>query len=587
MRGTRVLHITMTIVLGIMLGSVVDGSSDHLAHAQTTCPSPTNFRSTGGTSSTLDVAWGGVPAATSYDVWYAPYPDSPSALYAGGFTGTTATLYSLVTGTTYNFAVKAYCPGTASALSNTITATPGGSTVTTCQPPRNLRVTKNDTSAQTVDLAWDLPDGPTPSSYTAYVSQVPGGPYTLWASGLPASPARLFSLGSTDWYIVVRSVCAGVESANSNEVRRSGAITTPTTTPPAANVCPIDPADGEVAINAAIAGCPNGTVSAPTEVRFPPNRHYRQAHRILVADRHNLVINGNGSTFTTTSNGTVTKSIDGNFVVLRGSNVSIKNMTVRGDFTAYEGQPRSLATIGTGDPEFTEAQMGIGYYGVDGGRVEDVKAFNHWGDGLTTGSSEYVDGSVSTYTRNLFIKRMEVETVGRMCWGPTSGNNIWIEDSICRDAWYGGLDAEADNEDQPLSDHHYLRNTFDGYNHFGILIPVLTKNAANYEFRDNTFLTPNDNPTFTVVQVHIYQAATRTRNVVIEGNKIPFYCQAIAVDNVDGGSIRNNTLTRVYKPLPDGSGNYTPVGICGQGNTDPIEVTDSTNITLGPNTVVE
>ncbi len=215
-------------------------------------------------------------------------------------------------------------------------------------------------------------------------------------------------------------------------------------------------------------------------------------------------------------------------------------MTVVGDFTGYEGQPRSLATIGTSDPEFTEAQMGFGLYGVDTVHLTDVKAFNNWGDGVTTGPDEYVDGSTADYTHNVFISRMEVETVGRMCWALTSGNNMWVQDSVCRDAWYGGADAEADSVNQPLSGHHYLRNTFDGYNHFTILVPVITTNTKDIEIRDNRFLTPNDVPSYTQIVVGMYRDSNPNvaRNVVVEGNTVPFYCQGIALDHVEGGSIQ-------------------------------------------------
>lgn len=384
--------------------------------------------------------------------------------------------------------------------------------------------------------------------------------------------------------VVLATINVGSAQAKGKIVRPAPTTTTTTVAPTTGIVCNIAPSQGETAIMAAISACPNGSPGNRTIIRFPAGASYRQARKIQVQDRRHIDIDGNGSTFTTTSNGTVTKAIDGNFVILRGFDIRVRNLTVRGDFTAYEGQPRSLGTIGVGDPEFTEAQMGIGLYGVDTVYVEDVKAFNNWGDGLTTGPDEYVDGSTRDYTQNVYVKRMEVETVGRMCWGPTSGNNIWIEDSICRDAWYGGLDAEADSVEQPLRGHHYLRNTFDGFNHFGILIPVLTDNSGDYEIRDNRFLTANDVPSYPVILVGMYPSNPRVATGVnVTGNSVKSYCNGIVFDHVQGGTIQNNTLTRVYKSLPDGSGTYTPTGICGAGYTDPIKVTNSTNVVVGPN----
>jgi hypothetical protein len=332
----------------------------------------------------------------------------------------------------------------------------------------------------------------------------------------------------------------------------------------------------EPELNAFIKGVPDGST-----IKFPQNGCYKQNRRIEVKDKLNLVIDGNGSTFTTTSNGVVTKSVDANWLVLRGGNITIKNMTVRGDFTAYEGQPRKLATIGTGDPEFTEAQMGFGLYGTDTVYLTDVKAFNNWGDGVTTGPAHYADDlhhGDKTFTHNVFIKRMEVETVGRMCWGPTSGTNIWIEDSVCRDAWYGGIDAEMDGLDQPLSGHHYLRNTFDGFNHLGIFIPVAATNGStrDIEIRGNKFLTYPDSGCSAPIHVGGYPDSNPAifSNVIVEDNEMKTEGSIVVLDHVNGGSIQRNKMT-----------GYREVGCAYPAKPPLTKVTNSTGVTVANNGV--
>lgn len=338
-------------------------------------------------------------------------------------------------------------------------------------------------------------------------------------------------------------------------------------------ICAIDPADGEVAIAAAIAGCPNGST-----IRFPAGRQYRQAHGIVLADRQDLTIDGNGSTFVNSSDGTVTKAVDGNWIVLRGRNITLKNFTAVGSFTAYQGMPRDLATIGTGDPAFTEAQMGIGLYGADTVHVEDVTLLNHWGDGVTTGPDEYVDGSTPDYTRNVFLKRITVRTVGRMCFGPTSGTNIWIEDSTCTDAWYGGVDAEIDNPNQPLQGLHILRNTFEGFNHLGIFVPVAAGNVPtrDIEIRDNRFLTLPDKRCAAPIHVGAYPDSNPAtfRNVVVAGNHLQHFGSGIVLDHVEGGIVKGNVLTRASLPGP------TPEGVCGTQFSEPIRVTNSVDVAV-------
>ncbi len=349
-------------------------------------------------------------------------------------------------------------------------------------------------------------------------------------------------------------------------------------TSPANVICHIDPPDGEAAITAAIAGCADGST-----VRFPPDRSYTQAGKIQVTDRRNLVIDGNGSTFTTTARGRNFNGPHGNWVVLRGFNITLRNMTSKGSFTGYVGHPRSLALISP-DPDFSEAAPNYGLYGVDTVHLIDVKGFYPWGDGVTTGPDEYVDGSTPDYTRNVFIKRMQVETTARHCWAPTSGTNIWIEDSSCTDAWYVGLDAEADNLIQPLQSHHYLRNTFSGFNTAGIFVPVAAADGStrDFEIRDNVFLTSPDNKCAASIHIGGYPDSNPARfhNVVVTGNQIEHYGSAIVYDHVEGGSISGNILTRALVP---GS---TAEGYCGVGDASAaIRITNSANISEDANTL--
>ncbi len=342
----------------------------------------------------------------------------------------------------------------------------------------------------------------------------------------------------------------------------------------ARTTCSIDPADGEVAITASIEGCPDGSV-----VRFPPNRQYNQANRILVKDRRNLVIDGNGSTFTTSFKGRANK-INGNWLVLRGYEITLMNMTSVGTF-AYTGE-RSLARISP-DPDFSEANPNYGLYGVDTVHLKNLKAYGAWGDGVTTGPDEYEDGSSPDYTRNVFISNMQVEKVARMCWGPTSGINIWIRDSSCKDAWYGGLDAEIDNPEQPLQGLHIIGNRFEGVNHLGIFVPVAAANVAtrDIEIRDNQFVTPNDQQCTASVHVGGYPDSNPSmfRNVVVIGNSVMHYGAGIVLDHVEHGLIEGNTLIRLQR---DG---FTPVGLCGPGAADPIRVTNSVDVTVEANTI--
>lgn len=336
-------------------------------------------------------------------------------------------------------------------------------------------------------------------------------------------------------------------------------------------MCSIDPADGEVAIMAAIARCPDGSI-----VRFPSNRAYHQNNRILIKDRRNLTIDGNGSTFTTSAT-QAKEEVNGNWVVLRGSNITLQNMTAVGAFDLEP--PRSFAKYPAG---VSEAHMNFGIYGTDTVHLTDLKGSRPWGDGVTTGPDGYLDGSVVTanwrFATNVHVSRVEIEHTARVCFAPTSGINIWIEDSTCRDAWASGLDAEVDTPTEPLQGLHILRNTFDGYAQGAIFIPIAGEPGMvrDIEIRGNKLISGPDNQCNQSILIGAYPNATNMmQNVVVEDNEIWALTRAIEYNHVSGGSILRNTIHPV--PAPVG---YDANGWCSEVRQ--VIVQDSTSVTASP-----
>lgn len=342
----------------------------------------------------------------------------------------------------------------------------------------------------------------------------------------------------------------------------------------AATICNIDPANSDEAINAAINGCANGST-----IVFPAGKTYNTDSWILVKNRDGLTIDGNGSTFKSTADGS-----DGNkaltdsvWMVLSSTNITLKNMTAIGTFD-YLGQKRSLATISP-DPRFTEANPAYGVYGSRGVYLEDLKAFGVWGDGVTTGPAHYADPQATSstlYSHDVFMKRMHVRSVGRMCWGPTSGTNIWIEDSLCEDAWYGGIDAELDSLEQPLQGHHYLRNTFNGFNHLGIFIPVAANSpqTKDVEIRGNRFLTYPDLECSSPIHIGGYPDSNPAifYDIVTENNEGKTKASLVVYDHVQGGSVQNNKLLE-----------YTEAGCAYPDKPPLVKQTNSSNVTVANN----
>ena len=338
---------------------------------------------------------------------------------------------------------------------------------------------------------------------------------------------------------------------------------------PTSVVCEVNPADGDEAITAAIASCPNGST-----VRFPARATYHQDGTILVRDRVDLVIDGNGSTFVSSAPNTRRVALP-NWRLFKARNVTVRNMTAVGNF--YPSGPRSLQTV---SEQFDGCEFNAGFAvsGGDGVFLSGLKVRNVCGDGFGTYRTEFFDQTTpNEMPRNVHMKRVEAETTARHCFAPTQVDGIWIEDSICRDAWYGGLDAESDNRLDPIKNIHVLRSTFEGYNHFGLVVPVAGEpgTTENIEIRANKFLTGPDKNCNQSIQIGAYPDSNPLtfKNVVTEGNEVVAMTRAITYDHVIGGAIRNNVIRQLLPP-----GGSTVHGVCGEDRQ--VVVTNSTDVAV-------
>ncbi len=342
------------------------------------------------------------------------------------------------------------------------------------------------------------------------------------------------------------------------------------------NLCNIAPADGEAAIMAAIADCPDNSI-----VRFPPGGTYHQASRILIKDRNNLTIDGNGSSFITSSTST---SVNGNWVVLRGTNIILQNMTSAGTFTLEP--PYSLGKYPEGIG--WESNSAYAFYGTNGGGVRDAVARNVWGDGVITGFDGILDATVPEadwqVARNLVIERIVVDNASRVCLAPTQTINNVFRDSTFRNCWTWGVDAEADAEANgnlhnalTINGLELINNTFEGYNYGAITVPVggdADTVVGNIKIQGNRLLTgPTQGPCQSSILIGVAQYSNRIENVVVEDNEIVAMSMAIEFNHVDGGIIRNNRFRYTDYGTPGG-----PQVQCDANRREMEQVNDSTGV---------
>jgi hypothetical protein len=304
-------------------------------------------------------------------------------------------------------------------------------------------------------------------------------------------------------------------------------------------------------------------------VKFPAGACYAQGGRIEVRDKRNLTIDGNGASFKSTAPNSGLK-VNGNWLVVRGRGVHLTNMKIVGNFHLEGVRSQQRVNEATEGGVGNQFNMGIGIYGGAGNRVTDTTIDDVFGDGITVAVAHYIDGSAADpldSPREVHIQRVKVTKTARHCYSPSQSDGFWLEDSEANDCWYGGFDGELDNVDQKLSDVHLLRNTFNGFNMFGIVFPVAGygTNTQDIEIRGNRFVTFPTQACNTIIAVGIYPSNPATfQNVVIEDNTMKAGGVGIAADHVQGGRIQGNRIDYEEK---------------GCGHPPAVRVTNSTDVT--------
>lgn len=331
--------------------------------------------------------------------------------------------------------------------------------------------------------------------------------------------------------------------------------------------------DVQVEISRYISSLPDGST-----VRFKEGGCYAQANRIEVSDKTDLTIDGNGSTFRSSSENTGLREANPNWLILRGRNVRISDMKIVGNFhlTGKRSQQRVNQASTEGEKGATsQPNAGVGIYGGDGIFVTDMDIRDVFGDGVLTAVSEYIDQSVASQTpRNVRVERVNVAKAARHCFSPNQVVGFWLEDSRGQDCWYGALDAELDATKQKLQNIHLLRNTFTGYNLLGIFVPVAGDgdSTRDIEIRDNKFLTAPDQVCNVIILVGAYPKNPNTfKNVVVEGNSMKASGPGVTLDHVEGGSVKKNRIQ------------YSEKGCSFPDPTPRVRVTSSKEVTTdGP-----
>ena len=197
---------TWYVVARAVVAGVESDNSNEVVVKVGALAGPSGVAVTGVTASSVSLSWSAVAGASEYRAYVSRSSGVGYFMWAGGLTGTSATLNSM-SGTWY-VVVRAVVNGVETDNSNEVMAQ-----ATSATAPTGLKLT--GTTSSTAGLSWSAVAGA--GEYRIYVSRSSGSGYSVSSQGLTGTSTTLSDLTGT-WYVVARAVVAGVESDNSNEV---------------------------------------------------------------------------------------------------------------------------------------------------------------------------------------------------------------------------------------------------------------------------------------------------------------------------------------------------------------------------------
>jgi hypothetical protein len=326
--------------------------------------------------------------------------------------------------------------------------------------------------------------------------------------------------------------------------------------------------DGDAAITAAIGSCPDGST-----VIFPHNASYTIADRIEVKNRTDLIIDGNGSTFTNRRPPAIPNGVHKpNWWLETNTDLVIKNMTVIGAFDASIPRPGA-------PPIWHNMQWEHGFTVVGGNGIwiQDVVVNNVWGEFVCTQPVAGLEGRGGE-PRNVHIERLTGSGAGRNGVAFVGCVSCWLENSTLANLFFFGVDLEPDVPNELVQDIHIRNVAINGVYGSPIVIPFkfVPGQIANIELRGLTMAQPSD-ICYGAVQIGYPEQQTNTTiidGVVIEDSQLKSRYHGLVLKDIGSGSIRNNTITAVGADL------------CGPPARISVNLINSPTVVVSGNTTV-
>jgi hypothetical protein len=292
------------------------------------------------------------------------------------------------------------------------------------------------------------------------------------------------------------------------------------------------------ALNSWLRSVPDGS-----EVRFAERGCYRVDTSLLLQDRSDLVIEGNGSTFRAETLVPTPETNRAQWWLDNGSRIALRNMTLVG----MNPKPRFN--------ENNEFDHNVFIRGTSDVTIDGVHGRKAYGDFIAIAHGT----DRETIPSGIEIRNSSAETVGRMAISCVACDGVTVEDSVFNDVGYHVFDLEVEDDGWPTRGIRYTGNTIGrhGYAFFSVGTPYRTEDndVSDILIADNFVTQPGATEGECVPAISFLYNKVPVRGVVIEGNSLVSRTDAIVVTRASDVVIRGNTATLVGPTCGD------PVGI--------------------------
>jgi hypothetical protein len=284
-------------------------------------------------------------------------------------------------------------------------------------------------------------------------------------------------------------------------------------------------ASASIDISVWLATVPNGATA-----KFAKNGCYGEDGEIVVNDRQNLLIDGNGSTFKTLTPETGTGRK--NWHVTGGRNITFQNLTLQGELTFTGPYTTSFTPADT-------YQHGIEFDGVQGATVRAATIGAVLGDFVEAAPDRRTKTWVPT--RNLLVTDSVLIGSGRQGVGITDADGVTLSGNYIGYVNRDGIDIEPNYATELGRNIQIVGNTFDVMRFAQVASQGAggAPNVENITVAGNTVINQQ-----TTCLPFVYSkspaGAVRT-NLTVTANSSLSYQTTVEASGISGLTVTNNT----------------------------------------------